>query len=181
MERSSPILHAVTVAQTAEVNEYTRIVRLDFDAIAKGANFLPGQWLNLHLKNSGLSCRCSIISAPSAALAAEDITLGSKPHIEVIIQNAPTPLIQSSQAGIFLPVGTQLNISFGGSFVWPPNSVGTASITRVVFLAGGVVHSYLSYHTCLRQIQHQKRSTFCMPPVSKGTTISHMFLDLSSY
>ena len=102
------------------------------------SKFLPGQWLNLHLDGLEVLRGCGIISVPGAALAAQDIAPGSKPHVEVIIQNAPTIQIQQPRAEISLHVGTQLNISFGGSFVWPPNSVHTTLITRVVFLAGGV-------------------------------------------
>lgn len=79
-----------------------------------------------------------IISVPGAALAVQDIVLGSKPHVEVIIPIAHTIQIQQPRAEDCLTVGTQLNVSFGGSFVWPPHSVGTSPISRVVFLAGGV-------------------------------------------
>jgi hypothetical protein len=149
------MLHAVTLTQVADVNESIRILRLDFNAAEIGANvsvvtllfgstgtdltkFLPGQWLSLHLDGLEVLRGYGIISVPGAALAAQDIALGSKPHVEVIIQNAPTIQIQQPRAEVSLLVGTQLNISFGGSFVWPPNSVHTTPITRVVFLAGGV-------------------------------------------
>jgi hypothetical protein len=149
------MLHAVTLTQVADVNESIRILRLDFNAAEIGANvsvvtllfgstgtdltkFLPGQWLILHLDGLEVLRGYGIISVPGAALAAQDIAPGSKPHVEVIIQNAPTIQIQQPRAEVSLLVGTQLNISFGGSFVWPPNSVHTTPITRVVFLAGGV-------------------------------------------
>jgi hypothetical protein len=146
------MLHAVTLARATDVNESIRILRLDFNAAEIGANvsvislfgstgtnlskFLPGQWLNLHLDGLEVLRGYGIISVPGAALAAQDLAPGSKPHVEVIIQNAPQ--IQQPRAEVSLLVGTQLNISFGGSFVWPPNNVHTTPITRVVFLAGGV-------------------------------------------
>jgi hypothetical protein len=148
------MLHAVTLAQVTDVNESIRILRLDFNTAEIGANvsvvslfgstgtklskFIPGQWLNLHLDGLVVLRGYGIISVPGAALAAQDIAPGSKPHVEVIIQNVPTIQMQQPQAEVSLLVGTQLNISFGGSFVWPPNSVHTTPITRVVFLAGGV-------------------------------------------
>ena len=147
------MLHAVTVAQATDVNESIRILRLDFNAAESGANvsvvyssgytstnsskFLPGQWLNLHLEGLEVSRGHGIISTPSAALAPRDVTSGSKPHVEVVIQKAPTTEMQRLRAEVSLLVGTQLKISFGGSFVWPPNSAGTP-MTRVVFLAGGM-------------------------------------------
>jgi hypothetical protein len=128
-----------TISSTsAEIGANVSVISLSGSTGTNLSKFLPGQWLNLHLDGLEVLRGYGIISVLDAALAAQGIALGSKPHVKVIIQNAPTIQIQQPRAEVSLRVGTQLNILFGGSFVWPPNSVHTTPITRVVSLAGGV-------------------------------------------
>lgn len=87
--------------------------------------FAPGKWLDLYF-NDGRVCRCSILSAPSAAAAP---TEGGTPvqiaeqYVEVVVQNAHSPPMQQSYGDSSSVVTTELQVHVGGSFVWPPSSV----------------------------------------------------------
>jgi ferredoxin-NADP reductase len=93
--------------------------------------FLPGQFLDVHIPDLPHAGGFSITSAP-ASLAAPT------PYIELAIQYAlsnPHAVFLSRPAPSIL--GTELRVRVGGSFVWPPILPPTG-LRRAVFVAGGI-------------------------------------------
>ncbi|KAK1987343.1 NADH-cytochrome b-5 reductase [Colletotrichum cereale] len=142
-EPRDPSLHTVVVDQVKEVNKSIRLFRL---GICEGSSlkFLPGQWLDTFVPGVHKPGGFTITSSPSMAM------LPSSAYLELAVQDSP-----SNPAAAWLwghPVDNndaghshssenepaQLRVRVGGSFVWPPQSIGLAPIRRVVFIAGGV-------------------------------------------
>ena len=61
------------------------------------------------------------------------------PFLELAVQKSPG---NPPAAWLWQPpeeiLGKEVNVRVGGSFVWPPQSVGGEEIKRAVFIAGGV-------------------------------------------
>ena len=96
--------------------------------------FLPGQWLDVHVptipKASGFT-----ITSPPSLLSSQD------PYIELAIQKSPS---NPPAAWLWRPnesiLGSELQVRVGGSFTWPPAQFQAEErkLKRAVFVAGGV-------------------------------------------
>ncbi|EED24505.1 conserved hypothetical protein [Talaromyces stipitatus ATCC 10500] len=127
-------------------------------------SFLPGQWLDVHVPGIPQAGGFTITSTPADAqpLPIPDPTIiqdgtdqlahqqsefgvssagldGRYPYVELAIQDSPS---NPPAAWLWKPhsqiLGVDLRVRVGGSFVWPPASVRTDQIHKVVFVAGGV-------------------------------------------
>ena len=110
--------------------------------------FLPGQWLDVHIPGVSKPGGFTITSPPRDALfqaqprtQQEDLNSNPLPYpsIELAIQHSP----QNPAAAWFWQakshiVNSELQVRVGGRFVWPPANLDPDSITRLVFIAGGV-------------------------------------------
>lgn len=98
--------------------------------------FLPGQWLDVHIPGIPKPGGFTITSTPGDAVAHQHQAHG---YVELAIQKSPS---NPAAAWLWRPekeiLGTQLSVRVGGSFVWPPPNVSLQDIEKVVFIAGGV-------------------------------------------
>ncbi|KAL8718082.1 MAG: hypothetical protein Q9225_004738, partial [Loekoesia sp. 1 TL-2023] len=98
-------------------------------------SFSPGQWLDVHLPGIRQAGGFTITSTPQNA----QYSPGKTGYIELAVQkspnNPPAAWLWRPEAEI---LGSGINVRVGGSFVWPPPDVDALSITRLVFVAGGV-------------------------------------------
>lgn len=138
-----------------------------FDAQSQETfSFLPGQWLDVHIPSIPQAGGFTITSTPADAqpLPIPDPTIiqdgtenlshqqgefgtesaaaasdGRYPYVELAVQQSPS---NPAAAWLWRPhkeiLGRELRVRVGGSFVWPPASVRTDQIHRIVFVAGGV-------------------------------------------
>jgi ferredoxin-NADP reductase len=103
--------------------------------------FLAGQWLDTYVPSSPKAGGFTITSPPSKAECkpSSDASNSEYPYLELAIQRSP---LNPPAAFLFRPIdeilGSTLRVRVGGSFVFPPPSVPASSISRVIFIAGGV-------------------------------------------
>lgn len=118
------------------------------------SQFLPGQWVDLHIPSLPSPGGFTITSAPSAAsippttstsasttTTSTTSTHSHAPHLELAIQHTTNPPAQWLWQPPALILHTTLHIQPGGSFTWPPRRPGPAApgaIDRVLLVAGGV-------------------------------------------
>lgn len=123
--------------------------------------FLPGQWLDVHIPSIPRAGGFTITSTPAQASSSnypqteqqrfidKDEESPREPCIELAVQysstNPPAAWLWRPESQI---LGTELSVRVGGSFVWPPPIRKTVeSIRKVVFVAGGVGIKYVfSFH-----------------------------------
>ncbi|KAF2202600.1 hypothetical protein GQ43DRAFT_368808 [Delitschia confertaspora ATCC 74209] len=137
-------LHRVIIDRITSVNERIKIFRLAIKDRQKGVNFLPGQWLDVHVPGIEKAGGFTLTSTPREALPeSADVSLTSEnarvPYLELAVQDSPSNppaawLWQTPQKVL----GTTLTVRVGGSFVWPPPKLDLSEVKRVVFIAGGV-------------------------------------------
>ncbi|KAF2476376.1 uncharacterized protein BDR25DRAFT_210488 [Lindgomyces ingoldianus] len=147
-EPRSRDLHPVIVDSIMEVGDTIRTFRLAIEDRQNGINFLPGQWLDVHVPGIEKAGGFTITSSPRDAVAAT--TRSSSPFLELAVQRSPD---NPPAAWLWQPtetiLGSQLAVRVGGSFIWPPPGLDSERIKRVVFIAGGVginpLISMLSY------------------------------------
>lgn len=135
-----------------------------FDAQSQETfSFLPGQWLDVHIPSIPQAGGFTITSTPADALplpipdptiiqdgtenlshqqgefGTEAAADGRYPYVELAVQQSPS---NPAAAWLWRPhkeiLGCELRVRVGGSFVWPPASVRTDQIHKIVFVAGGV-------------------------------------------
>ncbi|KAL8739846.1 MAG: hypothetical protein Q9190_007391 [Brigantiaea leucoxantha] len=102
--------------------------------------FLPGQWLDVHIHGLQQAGGFTITSAPKEAQPGTGSETGSRDgYLELAVQKSPR---NPPAAWLWRPeteiLGCDLHVRVGGSFVWPPPGLDPTSITRAVFVAGGV-------------------------------------------
>lgn len=107
--------------------------------------FLPGQWLDVHLPTLSKAGGFTITSSPSKAQiqtapsAPRQRSPAPSPYLELAVQRSPT---NPAAAWLWKPfpeiLGKELQVRVGGSFVWPPPNIDVIKLARVVFIAGGV-------------------------------------------
>ncbi|KAK0720403.1 hypothetical protein B0H67DRAFT_576013 [Lasiosphaeris hirsuta] len=134
-EPRDPSLHKVTISHINQVNNSIRVFRLDIPS--KGTmNFLPGQWLDVHVPTVPKPGGFTITSSPSSATPPNTSHNG---YLELAIQRSPdNPAAAWLWQDPALIVGETLHVRVGGSFVWPPPAAAVNTIRKVVFIAGGV-------------------------------------------
>ncbi|ORY17413.1 hypothetical protein BCR34DRAFT_37384 [Clohesyomyces aquaticus] len=129
-------LHVVRVDRVTAVNDNIRTFKLAIEDTRNGIDFLPGQWLDVHVPSIKKAGGFTVTSSPREAIPA---TSTEKPFLELAIQKSPD---NPPAAWFWQPAetitGARLNVRIGGSFVWPPPGLVKESIKRVVFIAGGV-------------------------------------------
>ncbi|KAL1958191.1 hypothetical protein VTO42DRAFT_5046 [Malbranchea cinnamomea] len=161
-------LYPVRLTQITHVNPTVRLLRLTLqlgssltrresggsalDESHSPFNFLPGQWLDVHIPSIPRAGGFTITSTPEEAADRwhqtnyEEVDDHSRsqgrhePYIELAVQKSPS---NPPAAWLWRPeeqiLGTDLKVRVGGSFVWPPPlSAGIESVKKVVFVAGGV-------------------------------------------
>jgi hypothetical protein len=104
------------------------------------SKFFPGQWLDVHVPGIEKAGGFTITSAPRYAVpVSPPPPFGDKPYLELAIQkspdNPPAAWLWQNEYSI---LGKQLNVRVGGRFVWPPPHVREKTISRAIFIAGGV-------------------------------------------
>ena len=96
------------------------------------AQFLPGQWIDVHIPGVRQIGGFSITSTPRD-------TGGKDGYIELAVQESAR---NPPAAWFWRPIDetrqNKIHIRAGGSFVWPPLGIDPKSITKVIFVAGGV-------------------------------------------
>ncbi|KAL8918303.1 MAG: hypothetical protein Q9172_005485 [Xanthocarpia lactea] len=124
-------LHQVQIAKIEQANESVRLLRL---VIPPPKQFLPGQWLDVHLPGVRQAGGFTITSTPKDAQPTTD-TPG---YLELAIQkssnNPPAAWLWRPEEEIS---GSYVYVRVGGSFVWPPPSLDPASIKSISLVAGG--------------------------------------------
>lgn len=99
---------------------------------------MPGQWLDVYVPDIEKAGGFTITSPPRYAVP-PPAQPDRKPYLELAVQKSPD---NPPAAWLWQPVediiGRELMVRVGGSFVWPPPGVDIESITRAVFIAGGV-------------------------------------------
>ena len=103
--------------------------------------FLPGQWLDVHIRGLSKAGGFTVTSTPKDAEA----KLPSAGYLELAVQESPR---NPPAAWLWRPkqeiLGETLLVRVGGSFVWPPAGVDVEKVNRVVLVAGGVGIKYRS-------------------------------------
>lgn len=139
-------LHTVKLGRIDEINETTRLFRLEIPASGPAIRFLPGQWLDVFVPGISRAGGFTITSPPSSAVRPSQ---SEQPgYLELAVQKSPgNPpaawLWQDPPASL---LGRDLQVRVGGSFVWPPPATHLTAaarekkenIRRVVLVAGGV-------------------------------------------
>lgn len=102
------------------------------------AQFLPGQWIDAHIPGIPQVGGFSITSTP------RDVQRDDG-YIELAIQRAA----QNPPAAWFWRQiddvkQDDIHVRVGGSFVWPPIGIDQSSITKIIFVAGGVGIKWVS-------------------------------------
>ncbi|KAI4288487.1 MAG: hypothetical protein L6R35_002255 [Caloplaca aegaea] len=125
-------LHHLILSNIDQVNENIRLIRLQFR---------PGQWLDVYLPGIRQAGGFTVTSTPKDAKWSD----GKPGFLELAIQKSPN---NPPAAWLWRPEQEILTsgviVRVGGDFVWPPPNVNPASITRLVFVAGGVGIKYVS-------------------------------------
>jgi ferredoxin-NADP reductase len=146
-------LHRVTLTRIDPVNRTIRLFQLTpivepgrkpitvhhfqpwaqtlFTHLPDNWQFLPGQWLDVHVPGIHKAGGFTITSPPSLLQPPTN-------YLELAIQksslNPPAAWLWQKPESI---LGSELLVRVGGSFVWPP-PLKESEIRRVVFVAGGV-------------------------------------------
>jgi len=128
----------------------------------RGVQFLPGQWLDVHIPGLIKAGGFTITSTPNDAQPQSLVDSGTNeirpaPFLELAIQDSPSnpPAAWLWRAADEI-VGKKLEVRVGGSFVWPPQGVDLRQIKRVVFIAGGVgINPLISILSHIRQTNVQ--------------------------
>ncbi|KAI6506926.1 hypothetical protein MCOR13_003075 [Pyricularia oryzae] len=163
-EPRATALHTVTIGKIHEINHQIRIIRLELSKEeGSGINFLAGQFLDVFCPGIEKAGGFTVTSPPSRAQRSSS---AAPPYLELAVQKSPenpaaaylwqgrptstsnedsdeeqdadeSSAHRQQQPGI---VGTQLQVRIGGSFVYPPSGIASAShvLRRVVFVAGGM-------------------------------------------
>ncbi|KAL8653468.1 MAG: hypothetical protein Q9210_002074 [Variospora velana] len=137
-------LHHLILSNIDQVNENIRLIRLQFR---------PGQWLDVYVPGIRQAGGFTVTSTPKDAQWSD----GKPGYLELAIQKSPNNL---PAAWLWRPEQEILTsgviIRIGGNFVWPPPNVNPASITRLVFVAGGVgINPLISILSDLHQSRPQ--------------------------
>ncbi|KAF2192666.1 hypothetical protein K469DRAFT_654433 [Zopfia rhizophila CBS 207.26] len=149
-------LHHVILDKITPVGDRIRTFRLVVKDKQSGINFLPGQWLDVHVPGIEEAGGFTITSTPRDAVP-RDSSLStdaeSSPFLELAVQkspeNPPAAWLWQHEENI---LGKELTVRVGGSFVWPPPEVDIDKIKRVVFIAGGVgINPLISMLSHIRQ------------------------------
>jgi NAD(P)H-flavin reductase len=126
--------------------------------------FLPGQWLDVHVHGIPEPGGFTIISTPFDAQpnkTATQLSTASNDHksgyLELAVQESPS---NPAAAWLWRPIpdiiNQELNVRVGGSFVWPPPNIDLQEVKRIVFVAGGVgVNPLVSIISHLAQLPRQ--------------------------
>ncbi|KAF2643100.1 hypothetical protein P280DRAFT_243955 [Massarina eburnea CBS 473.64] len=126
----------VIIEKVVAINDRIRTYRFNIKD-SERLNFLPGQFVDVHVPGIDKAGGFTITSSPRQA--APDTTDGDEPYIELAIMKSPD---NPTAAWLWLPieeiVGAEINVRVGGSFVWPPPGLDMSTITRAIFIAGGV-------------------------------------------
>ena len=93
--------------------------------------FLPGQWLDVHIPGLRQVGGFTITSTPHDLETFQCLELA----VQLSPRNPPAAWFWQEKHDI---VGKQLAIGVGGSFVWPPPHVDVSTVDKVVLVAGGV-------------------------------------------
>ncbi|KAI9817873.1 MAG: hypothetical protein M1827_000992 [Pycnora praestabilis] len=151
-------VHKVILSKIERVNDTIRLLRLSIPPKRRSIEFLPGQWLDVHIPGQFKAGGFTITSTPRDARPAAQTSSSSLEHqgyLELAIQKSPR---NPPAAWLWQPkeqiLGSELRVRVGGSFVWPPPSVNVKSIKRAVFIAGGVgINPLISVISHLNQVQ----------------------------
>ncbi|KAL9612948.1 MAG: hypothetical protein Q9167_002477 [Letrouitia subvulpina] len=147
-EQRGATIYRVILDRIELVNEDVRLMRLRIPErqqikASRGPppppfEFLPGQWLDVHIDGLPQAGGFTITSTPKEAEA----SVGRDPqdgYLELAIQqaqqNPPAAWLWRPESEI---LGSSLLVRVGGSFVWPPQCIDPRGIKRAVFVAGGV-------------------------------------------
>ncbi|KAL2037394.1 hypothetical protein N7G274_009879 [Stereocaulon virgatum] len=124
-------MHSVILDTISQVTRNVRLLNLRRPSGGAQIEFLPGQWLDVHVPHIPQAGGFTITSTPQ--------DLKRKSHLELAVKCSPTnpPAAWLWQEPSKILRST-LFIRVGGSFVWPPPQIDAASIERLVFVAGGV-------------------------------------------
>ncbi|KAF2501569.1 hypothetical protein BU16DRAFT_556048 [Lophium mytilinum] len=141
-EVRDPNLHSVILESIELVNERIRLLKLSVKDQRRGIQFLPGQWLDVHVPGLKKAGGFTITSTPmnSRPQTPESTTDESRsPYLELAVQDSPSnpPAAWLWRAPEEI-IGRELKVRAGGSFVWPPPGINLDQVKRVVFIAGGV-------------------------------------------
>lgn len=112
--------------------------------------FLPGQWLDVHIPNIKHAGGFTITSTPQDASTQGDIDIAAdgndkhQPYVELAVQYSPSnPAAKWFWQPIEQILGAYVKVRIGGRFVWPPpNGMALDEIKNIVFVAGGVGIKY---------------------------------------
>lgn len=123
------------------------------------AQFLAGQWLDVHVPGVAQAGGFTITSPPSRAASASLSSSPGRPYLELAVQaapgSAPAAWLWRSEAEI---VGATLRVRVGGRFVLPPPGRTLADVRRVVLVAGGVgVNPLVSMLAALAEDEARQR------------------------
>ncbi|EFE43584.1 conserved hypothetical protein [Trichophyton verrucosum HKI 0517] len=104
--------------------------------------FLPGQWLDVHIPNIKHAGGFTITSTHQDASTQGDIDGNDNhlPYVELAVQYSPSnPAAKWFWQPIEQILGAYVKVRIGGGFVWPPpNGMALDEIKNIVFVAGGV-------------------------------------------
>jgi NAD(P)H-flavin reductase len=126
--------------------------------------FLPGQWLDVHvpgiLKPGGFTITSTPFDAQpkTAPIQLSTVSIDYQPgYLELAVQESPS---NPPAAWLWRPIpdiiDQELNVRVGGSFVWPPPNVDLQEVRRIVFVAGGVgINPLMSIVSHLAQFSRQ--------------------------
>ena len=96
--------------------------------------FAPGQWIDTFIPGLPKAGGFTITSTPSEARPSSS----APGHIELAVQKSNNPPAQWLWQPSEKIMEHQLAIRVGGSFIWPPQNIDVAQISRLVLVAGGV-------------------------------------------
>ncbi|KAJ5296024.1 hypothetical protein PENANT_c021G09868 [Penicillium antarcticum] len=154
-------LHTVRLSHIEQVNPSVRLLQFALPTqennnnAQQSFNFLPGQWLDVHIPSIAKAGGFTITSTPADAqvlpspeastapaeepLASSINFQGRPPYVELAVQDSPG---NPAAAWLWRPkediLGKELSIRVGGSFTWPPTGVDSKDVKNGVFIAGGV-------------------------------------------
>ncbi|EFX01324.1 oxidoreductase-like protein [Grosmannia clavigera kw1407] len=144
-------MHSVILSDIQPVGRTIRVLRLQIPPGSPDIQFLPGQWIDTFCPGVTKAGGFTITSAPSRAVSRQD---GHPCYIELAVRQASdNPAAEWLWQPAAAILGDTLQVRVGGSFVFPPPSLGgsptLAPRARFVFVAGGVginpLISMLSY------------------------------------
>ncbi|MCJ1230065.1 hypothetical protein MMC12_006736 [Toensbergia leucococca] len=154
LESRQNSIHVVTLTKISQVNTTIRLLQLSIPSgnhIKASApplrpfpkhpslQFLPGQWLDVHIRGLAQAGGFTITSTPQAAEPSRSPHTAKNGYLDLAIQKSPR---NPPAAWLWQPepeiLGSELLVKVGGSFVWPPPGIDVRSVKKVVLVAGGV-------------------------------------------